>query len=100
MTGVGVPELLRDSMLGAAIGAFALILLACWKHIQDWREGRRRAKWFLVMWAGVLITTGVILKLLYRIPFVNPTADAWWYLAGLVCIVIGVLGIVRTWGQR
>lgn len=101
MIGLGIPELLRDSLLGAAIGAVLLILLVCPKHWRDWREGTDpRGLWFLVMWAGVIITTAVILKLLYRIPIVTPSGDAWWYLSGLLCIVVGVAGIVRTWPPR
>lgn len=100
MTGFGIPELLRDSMFGASIGAIALILLACWKHGQDWRRGNRRAKWFLITWAGIITITGTILSILYRLPVVRPEPVSWWYLVGLSLIVIGVLGIVRTWGQK
>lgn len=100
MTAFTLPEFLRDSLLGAAVASIALILVACFKHVQDWRGGNTRAKWFLIMWSGVIITTAVILKLLYRIPFVTPTADSWWYLVGLTLLTIGVLGIVRTWNQK
>lgn len=100
MIALSIPEFLRDSLLGASLAAIALILFACFKHVQDWRTGHRRAKWFLIMWSGVITTTAVILRLLYRIPFVNPTPDAWWYLVGLTLLTIGVLGIVRTWNQK
>lgn len=100
MIAFSIPAFLRDSLLGASTAAILLILFACWKHVQDWRAGHTRAKWFLIMWSGVIITTAVILKLLYRIPFVNPTADSWWYLVGLTLLTIGVLGIVRTWNQK
>lgn len=101
MTAWGVPEFLRDSLLGGALAAIALILLVCPKHIRDWRDGTDpRAKWFLVMWGGVITTTGVILSILYRLPIVRPEPVSWWYLIGLTLITVGVLGIVRTWPPR
>lgn len=94
-------ELLRNLLLGLAFFVVGVSVYMCWRHVKQlWKLRHRWDLWFLLIYAGIANTVGLIAEALWAIPGVPLTWRAFSFGVGLSFIAVGSLGVAWSVGSH
>jgi hypothetical protein len=94
---------LRGLILLVSGGAIAVAVSVIWLALRTWMRARRVRRFeaaLALTLAGVALILYLIADLLFRLPYVRPTRQAWEYTVGALMILFGTAGLAVEWRNR